>query len=119
MSLLLEIYTPAICFLSLLVTVRFLTWGGMSRHSSPQEFRITCSTIRFQSEIPNQAWYMKTPTQMFFGGFLPFICIFYMLDDIYASLYNLKVCGASGTMLTAFIIVIIVTVLMGMGCIRY
>ncbi|KAK9985808.1 hypothetical protein SO802_030759 [Lithocarpus litseifolius] len=118
-SLLLEIYTPAICFLSLLVTVRFLTWGGMSGHSSPQEFRITCSTIRFQSEIPNQAWYMKTPAQMFFGGFLPFICIFYMMDDIYASLYNLKVCGAFGTMLTAFIIVIIVTVLMGMGCTRY
>ncbi|KAK4582829.1 hypothetical protein RGQ29_025843 [Quercus rubra] len=119
LSLLLEIYTPAICFLSLLVTVRFLTWGGMSGHSSSQEFRITCSTIRFQSEIPNQAWYMKTPAQMFFGGFLPFICIFYMMDDIYASLYNLKVCGAFGTMLTAFIIVIIVTVLMGMGCTRY
>ncbi|XP_030927971.1 transmembrane 9 superfamily member 5-like [Quercus lobata] len=118
-SLLLEIYTLAICFLSLLATVRFLTWGGMSGHSSPQEFSITCSTIRFQSEIPNQAWYMKTPAQMFFGGFLPFICIFYMMDDIYASLYNLKVCGAFGTMLTAFIIVIIVTVLMGMGCTRY
>uniref|UniRef100_A0A7N2M6E4 Transmembrane 9 superfamily member n=2 Tax=Quercus lobata TaxID=97700 RepID=A0A7N2M6E4_QUELO len=118
-SLLLEIYTPAICFLSLLVTVRFLTWGGMSGHSSPQEFRITCSTIRFQSEIPNQAWYMKTPAQMFFGGILPFICIFYMMDDIYASLYNLKVCGAFRTMLKAFIIIIIVTVLMGMGCTRY
>ncbi|KAF3953630.1 hypothetical protein CMV_020942 [Castanea mollissima] len=62
---------------------------------------------------------MKTPAHMFFGGLLPFCMICLMMDDIYASLYKLKVCGAFSTMFTAFIIVIIVTVSVGMVCTYY
>ena len=103
----------------LFIGISFLTVGGIFGQTSLNESEITCSTRHFQNEIANQAWYMRTPTQIFLGGLLPFSLIFSMMDDIYASLYNLKVCGAFGTMLTAFIIVIIVTVLMGMGCTRY
>ncbi|XP_050241911.1 transmembrane 9 superfamily member 5-like [Quercus robur] len=65
---------------------------------------------------------MKTPAHLFFGGPLPFCMICLMMDDIYASLYKLKVCGAFSTMFTmfiAFIIVIIVTVSAGMVCTYY
>ena len=75
--------------------------------------------MHFQREIRNQAWYMKTPAHMFFWGLLPFCMIFFMMNDIYASLCNLKVCGAFSTMFTAFLLVIILTVSVGMGCTHY
>ncbi|GMY25202.1 transmembrane 9 superfamily member 5-like [Fagus crenata] len=101
------------------LTIIVLNESGMWGHCRQDEYGITCATIRFQSQIPKQAWYMKTPAQMFLGGLLPFILIFWMMDDIYASLYNLKVCGAFRTMLTAFTIVVTLTVLMGLGCTHY
>jgi transmembrane 9 superfamily protein 1 len=81
---------------------------------------ITCATTYFQNQrILNQPWYMKTPAQMFLGGLLPFIFIFWWMDDIYASLYNLKVCGAFWTLFGASISVIAVTVMVGMASTYY
>ncbi|KAK7859009.1 transmembrane 9 superfamily member 5 [Quercus suber] len=74
------------------IAIVLLTFGGRSGLTSLNESEITCSTRHFQSEIPNQAWYMRTPAQMFLGGLLPFSIIYSMMDDIYASLYSLKVC---------------------------
>ena len=105
--------------ISFFVAIRLLTWGGKFGQTSINESKITCSTIHFQSEIPDQAWYMRTPAQMFLGGLLPFSIIYSMMDDIYASLYSLKVCGAFSTMFTAFISVIALTVLMGIICTCY
>ncbi|KAK9985805.1 hypothetical protein SO802_030756 [Lithocarpus litseifolius] len=105
--------------ISLPLSFGILTLGGILGQSSLRESEITCSTIHFQSEIRNQAWYMKTPAHMFFGGLLPFCMIFFMMNDIYASLYSLKVCGAFSTMFTAFLVVIILTVSVGMGCTHY
>ncbi|KAK7816782.1 transmembrane 9 superfamily member 5 [Quercus suber] len=72
--------------ISFFVAIRLLTWGGRFGQTSINESKITCSTIHFQSEIPDQAWYMRTPAQMFLGGLLPFSIIYSMMDDIYASL---------------------------------
>uniref|UniRef100_A0A7N2R863 Transmembrane 9 superfamily member n=2 Tax=Quercus lobata TaxID=97700 RepID=A0A7N2R863_QUELO len=105
--------------ISFFVAIRLLTWGGKFGQTSINESKITCSTIHFQSEIPDQAWYTRTPAQMFLGGLLPFSIIYSMMDDIYASLYSLKVCGAFSTMFTAFISVIALTVLMGIICTCY
>uniref|UniRef100_A0A7N2M7A2 Transmembrane 9 superfamily member n=1 Tax=Quercus lobata TaxID=97700 RepID=A0A7N2M7A2_QUELO len=88
-----------------------LTLGGRLGQSSLKESEIACSSINFQSEIHNQAWYMKTLAhEVFFGGLLPFCVIYILMDEIYASLYNLKVCGAISTMFGAFLIVIIQTI---------
>ncbi|KAL4605854.1 hypothetical protein ACB092_09G059900 [Castanea dentata] len=100
----------------LFIGISFLTVGGISGRTSLNESEITCSTRHFQNEITDQAWYMRTPTQMFLGGLLPFSLIFSMMDDIYASLYNLKVCGAFSTMFTAFISIIALTVFVGIIC---
>ncbi|XP_030964910.1 transmembrane 9 superfamily member 4-like [Quercus lobata] len=100
----------------LFIGISFLTVSGISGRTSLNESEITCSTRHFQNEITNQAWYMRTPIQMFLGGFLPFSLIFSMMDDIYASLYNLKVCGAFSTMFTAFISIIALTVFVGIIC---
>ena len=105
--------------ISLPLSFGILILGGILGQSSLRESEITCSTIHFQSEIPDQAWYMRTPAQMFLGGLLPFSIIYSMMDDIYASLYSLKVCGAFSTMFTAFISVIALTVLMGIICTCY
>ncbi|XP_030927552.1 transmembrane 9 superfamily member 4-like isoform X2 [Quercus lobata] len=105
--------------ISLPLSFGILILGGILGQSSLRESEITCSTVHFQSEIRNQAWYMKTPAHMFFGGLLPFCMIFFMMNDIYASLYSLKVCGAFSTMFTAFLLVIILTVSVGMGCTHY
>ena len=59
---------------------------------------------------------MRTPIQMFLGDLLPFSLIFSMMDDIYESLYNLKVCGAFRTMFTTFISIIALTVFVGIIC---
>nr|POF25687.1 transmembrane 9 superfamily member 4 [Quercus suber] len=87
--------------------------------TSLNESEITCSTRHFQSEIPNQAWYMRTPAQMFLGGLLSFSIIYSMMDDIYASLYSLKVCGAFSTTFIAFVSVIALTVVVGIVCTCY
>ena len=96
--------------------ISFLTMGGISERTSLNEFEITCSTRHLQNEIINQAWYMRTPIQMFIGDLLPFSLIFSMMDDIYESLYNLKVCGAFRTMFTTFISIIALTVFVGIIC---
>ena len=96
--------------------ISFLTTGGISERTSLNEFEITCSTRHFQNQIINQAWYMRTPIQMFLGDLLPFSLIFSMMDDIYESLYNLKVCGAFRTMFTTFISIIALTVFVGIIC---
>ena len=96
--------------------ISFLTMGGISERTSLNEFEITCSTRHLQNKIINQAWYMRTPIQMFLGDLLPFSLIFSMMDDIYESLYNLKVCGAFSTMFTAFISIIALIVFVGIIC---
>nr|POF19609.1 isoform 2 of transmembrane 9 superfamily member 5 [Quercus suber] len=97
-----------------------LTLGGRLGQSSLKESEIACSSINSQSEIHNQAWYMKTPAhEVFFGGLLPFCVIYILMDEIYASLYNLKVCGAISTMFGAFLIVIIQTMTVDVACERY
>ena len=97
-----------------------LTLGGRLGQSSLKESEVACSSINFQNEIHSQAWYMKTPAhEVFFGGLLPFCVIYILMDEIYASLYNLKVCGAFSTMFMAFLVVIIMTVSVGMGCTHY
>ena len=100
----------------LFIGISFLTVGGISGRTSLNESEITCSTRHFQNEIANQAWYMRTPTQIFLGGLLPFSLIFSMMDDIYASLYNLKVCGAFSAMFIVFISIIALTVFVGIIC---
>nr|POE92257.1 isoform 2 of transmembrane 9 superfamily member 5 [Quercus suber] len=101
------------------IAIVLLTFGGRSGLTSLNESEITCSTRHFQSEIPNQAWYMRTPAQMFLGGLLPFSIIYSMMDDIYASLYSLKVCGAFSTTFIAFVSVIALTVVLGIICTCY
>nr|POF00700.1 isoform 2 of transmembrane 9 superfamily member 5 [Quercus suber] len=99
---------------------KILTLGGRLGQSSLKESEIACSSINSQSEIHNQAWYMKTPAhEVFFGGLLPFCVIYIFMDEIYASLYNLKVCGAISTMFGAFLIVIIQTMTVDVACERY
>ena len=100
----------------LFIGISFLTVGGISGRTSHYESEITCSTRLFQNEITNQARYMRTLTQMFLGGLLPSSLIFSMMDDIYASLYNLKVCGAFSTMFSAFISIIALTMFVGIIC---
>ena len=97
-----------------------LTLGGRLGQSSLKESEIACSNINFQSEIHNQTWYMKTLAhEVFFGGLLPFCVIYILMDEIYASLYNLKVCGAISTMFGAFLIVIIQIMTVDVACERY
>ncbi|GMY25207.1 transmembrane 9 superfamily member 4-like isoform X2 [Fagus crenata] len=111
-----EILLLSGCIRFLLILLLLLLAGWFAYDSVP----ITCATTYFQNQrILNQPWYMKTPAQMFLGGLLPFIFIFWWMDDIYASLYHLKVCGAFWTLFGASISVIAVTVMVGMASTYY
>ena len=119
-----EYYSTAIpvfeiTFATAIIRILLLALAGWFANNSDP---LTCATTYFQNQwIPNQPWYMKTPAQMFLGGLLPFIFIFWWMDDIYANLYNLKVCGALclWTLFRAFICVISVTVIVAIASTYY
>ena len=96
-----------------------LILGGKFAHSSMIGRRATCATIRIQSQILIKSWFTKIPIQMFLGGLIPFIFIFPEMDNIYASLWNLKICGAFQTMLISFTLIIAYTVIVAIGFTSY
>ncbi|KAA8518585.1 hypothetical protein F0562_016059 [Nyssa sinensis] len=69
-----------------------------------------CATRRIPKVSPRLSWYIEPPAQMFLGGLIPFLIIFGEMDNIYASLWSHKVCGAFNTLLRDFIVVIITTI---------
>lgn len=80
----------------------------------PEHNVATCVTRKFVlfSE-PSTLWYMKTPGQMIFVGFGTFLPICPLMDSIFASLLGLKVCGSLITLLGAFVMVILTTIITG------
>ncbi|GAV77976.1 EMP70 domain-containing protein, partial [Cephalotus follicularis] len=103
------------------VTVISLFLGGnfgFNFSSGALEYDATI-VLRNPRNIRKQSWWMSTPAQMLLGGLLPFMTIFWNMDEIYASLHNLKVCGAFSTLFTAFLTVITVTVIVGMVFTHY
>ncbi|XP_059649882.1 transmembrane 9 superfamily member 5-like [Cornus florida] len=113
---LLQTYTT---FLMLFVwaigTYTFLMVGGKMGYFFRASVQPVCATSRIPRTVPQQSWYRKTPAQVFFGGILPFITIFWKMDYIYASLWNQKVCGAFSTLLTNFIVVGVTTIIVAMS----
>ncbi|XP_057467120.1 transmembrane 9 superfamily member 4-like [Actinidia eriantha] len=97
------------------VTILFLILGGKVGHVFRPEHQPLCPTNRIPRTVPRVSWYMRTPAQVFVGGFLPFMTIFSDMDYVYATLLHQKVCDAFRTMFLAFIQIIGMTVLMGMG----
>ncbi|XP_061361921.1 transmembrane 9 superfamily member 5-like [Gastrolobium bilobum] len=105
---------------SVLFAITQLGTGGIIGHFvTPRVDQPPCAITRSQRHISGQPWYSRTTAQMFFGGLLPFTAIFWMMDDIYASLWNIKVCGAFSTMISAFVVVVSLTVLFAMAFTRY
>lgn len=93
--------------------ISLLVLGGAIGYFSRSNYQGTCPTSIIPRDIPQPSWCTKTPTQMFVGGLLPFMAIFPKMDDIYASLWSLKVCGAFDTMLVSFLAVISMTTIVG------
>ncbi|XP_038880907.1 transmembrane 9 superfamily member 5-like [Benincasa hispida] len=81
----------------------------------PERNTATCSTRRLllYNRSPSPLWYMKTPAQMVLGGLGIFLPISPLMDDIYASLWGLKVCGSFLTLFAAFLMVILTTIVSG------
>ncbi|XP_059649881.1 transmembrane 9 superfamily member 4-like [Cornus florida] len=97
-------------------TFAFLSVGGMIGHVVRAKAQPPCATSRIPRAVnPQLSWYTKTPAQVFLGGLLPFITVFWDMDYIYASLWNQKVCGAFSTLLTNFIVVSIATIIVAMS----
>ena len=99
-----------------LASVVVLTLGGVLAHYLGPESRPPCATTKVQREIPHQSWYMKTPIQMLLSALVPSAVIYREMDNIYASLWNLKLCGAFHTLLHSFAIVVMLTVITAIGC---
>lgn len=80
----------------------------------PAQNAATCVTRRLiMFNIPSTIWYMKTPCQMILVGLATFLPICSLMDDIFASLWGLKVCGSFVTLFAAFLMVIITTIISG------
>ncbi|XP_059645984.1 transmembrane 9 superfamily member 2-like [Cornus florida] len=96
-------------------TFTFVSVGGMMGHTFRATLQPRCGTSEIPRVVnPQLFWYTKAPAQVFLGGLLPFLTIFWGMDDIYASLWNHKVCGAFSTLLTHFIVIIVMTVVVAM-----
>ncbi|XP_024024802.1 transmembrane 9 superfamily member 4 [Morus notabilis] len=102
-----------------LVTVVLVSLGGTLAHCFRTESEAPCTTRRLPRDIPLESWYMKTPAQMLFGALLPSIAMFPEMDNIYASLWHFKICGAFHLMLTSFIVVITLTVVVAIVTTSY
>ncbi|PON83106.1 Nonaspanin [Trema orientale] len=86
---------------------------------SKSESELTCATRKLSRENRQQPWYVKTPAQMLLGGLVPFIVIFPKMDNIYASLWHLKICSAFRTLLTSFIAIVVMTVILAVAFSSY
>ena len=93
--------------------------GGITGYYFTPKDQAPCATGRIQRHISEQSWFLKTTGQMFFGGLLPFSVIFSQMDDIYAILWNKKICGGFQIMSTSFLAVILVTICLALGLTRY
>lgn len=94
--------------------------SARSKRSAEASTRASTSTntrtSRNRNQIePKHSRLISTTVQMFLGGFLPFLVILYRMDEIYASLWNLKVCHAFNLLLRSFIMVSVVTIMVGMA----
>lgn len=86
----------------------------MRHFIGPEYDSATCVTRRYvQVSTPSTLWFIKTPGQMIIGGLFPFLAIYFRMDEIYASLWGMKVCGSFITLFFAFVVVISSTFFIG------
>uniref|UniRef100_A0A1S3CIT9 Transmembrane 9 superfamily member n=1 Tax=Cucumis melo TaxID=3656 RepID=A0A1S3CIT9_CUCME len=86
----------------------------------PERNAATCHTRKLllynRSSPPAPTlWYMKTPAQMMLEGLGIFLPISPLMDDIYASLWGLKICSSFLTLFAAFLMVVLTTFISGMA----
>ncbi|KAJ7971526.1 Transmembrane 9 superfamily member [Quillaja saponaria] len=87
--------------------------GGVIAYHFRPKHAPSCTTKRFPTEISLQPWFLRTSGQMLLGGLLPFTVIFWQMDNVYASLWNRKVCGAFQAMVTCSFVVVTMTIMVG------
>lgn len=95
--------------------IPLLALGGVIGHRLRSEFQAPCPTKRCPREIPPLVWYRKTPGQMFLAGLLPFSAIVLELHHLYATLWGYKIYTASSILFITFIILILLTAILGVG----
>ncbi|KAJ7971549.1 Transmembrane 9 superfamily member [Quillaja saponaria] len=102
-----------------IVPFALLGLGGTISYYFRPKRAPSCSTRRLPTQISQQPWFLRTPSQMLLGGLLPFTVVFWQMDNAYASLWNRKVCGAFQTMVTCSFVFVTMTILVGVGFTRY
>lgn len=102
-----------------LVTGIMLILSSILARCSKSDSQPICATRKLPRETRQHPWYMKTPAQMLLSGLVPFIVIFPEMDNIYASLWNFKICGAFCTLLTSFIVLVVMTMILAIGFTSY
>uniref|UniRef100_A0A0A0KKH6 Transmembrane 9 superfamily member n=2 Tax=Cucumis sativus TaxID=3659 RepID=A0A0A0KKH6_CUCSA len=84
----------------------------------PERNVATCHTRRLvihNRSSPPTLWYMKSPAQMILEGLGIFLPISLLMDDIFASLWGLKICGSFLTLFSAFLMVVLSTFVSGIA----
>lgn len=101
------------------VAIPLLLVGNLLASVFNTEFLPPHTIKRIPSEIPQSAWYRRMLPQMFLAGFLPFTIIFIELHYILSSIWGHKTYAVYGIWFVLFIILIMVTALLGMGLVYF
>ncbi|KAF4364214.1 hypothetical protein F8388_000166 [Cannabis sativa] len=99
----------------LVTSVVVILTGIIARHYFQPESQPICPTRNLQRETRQQPWYTKTEFQFLFGGLVPFIVILPKMDNIFASLWNFKICNTFQPLITSFITLVITNVFLAIG----
>ncbi|KAL5545860.1 hypothetical protein UlMin_005547 [Ulmus minor] len=101
------------------LTCIFLSVGSTIAHFTRSRQKVLCPTRKLSRENHQQSLFLKTPVQMLLGGLIPFLILLPEMDNIYATLWNKKICGAVDTILYSFIYLITLTVPISVGFSHY
>lgn len=105
----------AILLIYAFLVIPLLAFGGVIGYCIRSEFQAPCAIKQYPREIPQLAWYWRTPCQMFIGGLLPFSAIAVQLHHLYASMWGFKIYTLPGILFVTFIILIIMTAILTVG----
>ncbi|KAM1116184.1 hypothetical protein TB2_006614 [Malus domestica] len=105
----------AILLIYAFLVIPLLAFGGVIGYCIRSEFQAPCAIKQYPREIPQLAWYRRTPCQMFIGGLLPFSAIAVQLHHLYASMWGYKIYTLPGILFVTFIILIIMTAILTVG----
>ncbi|KAK9153679.1 hypothetical protein Sjap_001159 [Stephania japonica] len=97
----------------LLVAIPLLILGALLGNAFRHNILSSDATKVLPSEIPPLAWYMRSSCQICMAGFLQYFSIELDLHYVYASLWSHKIYIATSFLFIKFILLILLTALLG------